>query len=120
MKLKYDQTTARQDVLGITRTRESPGNANRQERRIARKSEAPGQKNRQEKRSARENAKRRGNAKRLGNAKRRGNAKKKRAHLGSIDGASDSVSNHVEVSDRRGINGLGNQASSWLYEVTLY
>ena len=46
----------------------------------------PGQENRQEKRSGRENA------------KRRGNAKKKGAHLGLIDGASDSVGNHVGMS----------------------
>ena len=44
---------------------------------------SPGQHNRQEKQSARENV------------KRRGNAKEKHAHFGLIDGASDSVGNHV-------------------------
>ena len=90
MKLKYDQTTARQVMLGIARL-ESPEDGNRQETRTARTEESPGKakcqdkKNRQEKRSG------------IGreNAKRRGNAKEKRAHLGLIDGASDSVGNHV-------------------------
>ena len=54
MKLKYDQSTARQDVLRLGVAR----NGNRQEKRTARKEES------QEKRSARENAKRAGETRR--------------------------------------------------------
>ena len=54
---------------------------NRQETRT------PGLNFRQEKRSPRKNA------------KCRGNAKEKRAHLRLIDGASDSVGNHVVISN---------------------
>jgi len=76
LKLKYDQTTARQDV-GIARTQESPG-----DRGITMNREPPGKKNRQEKRSAR-TEKSPGKAKHAReNAKRLGNAKKKRATLG--------------------------------------
>ena len=39
IELKYDQTTARQDMWGIA-TRESPGHGNRQDTGIARKRES--------------------------------------------------------------------------------
>ena len=81
MKLKYDQTTARQDVLGIVRQK-LPGHVNRQETRTTRTNESPGK------------AKRQGKCEAPGK-RRRGNAKKKRAHLGLINGASDSVGKHV-------------------------
>ena len=66
----------------------------KQESPVARTEELP------EKRSAREKA------------KRRGNAKEERVHFGLIDGASDSVGNHVgmRINKARGEPGF-----SWLF-----
>ena len=91
--MKYDQTTARQDVLGIARTRESPGQGNRQETRTARKEESPGKAKRQDRRIDRKSEARQG--KREAPRKR----EEKTLDLRLIDGASDSVGNHVGVSE---------------------
>ena len=84
-------------MWGITRRDgncQDTGIAMKQESPVARTEELP------EKRSAREKA------------KRRGNAKEERVHFGLIDGASDSVGNHVgmRINKARGEPGF-----SWLF-----
>jgi len=69
-------------MLGIAR-RESPGHGKCQEMRTTTTEELPGKAKLQDRRIA------------------RGNAKEKRANLGLINGASDSVGNHVGTGENQ-------------------